>query len=116
MPAKIYNCKMEQGATFDDTMYPPWAMRDSDGEVYDLSVWTPRAQMRKTYDTAAHVAVFTCLTDLVSGQIQLYLTAAQTSAIPAGEYVYDIEIATTGDDTVRRLVQGTITVSPEATK
>lgn len=116
MPAKIYNCKMEQGATFDGTVYPPWAMLDSNGDIYDLSVWTPRAAMRKSYDSPTPAAIFTCQTDLVTGQIQLYLTAAQTSAIPAGDYVYDIEIATVDDGTVRRLVQGTITVSPEATK
>ena len=43
------------------------------------------------------------------------LTAAQTNAIAAGRYVYDVEI-TSGEGIVTRVVEGQIEVTPGVTR
>ena len=44
------------------------------------------------------------------------LQAATSSALSAGQYVYDLEIYTSGDSTVKRILQGTATITPEVTR
>ena len=51
----------------------------------------------------------------VAGTIIIALTATQTAALVAGNYVYDLELASSGG-VVTRLVQGTLAVSAEVTR
>jgi hypothetical protein len=44
------------------------------------------------------------------------MPAATTATVAAGMYVYDLEIYTAADATVKRLIQGSATVSPEVTR
>ena len=44
------------------------------------------------------------------------LPAATSSSATAGEYVYDLEIYTSGDAVVSRLMGGTATISREVTR
>ena len=44
------------------------------------------------------------------------MSAATTTGIAAGRYVYDLEIHTSGDATVKRLIQGSVTINPEVTR
>jgi hypothetical protein len=46
--------------------------------------------------------------------ITISLTAAQSSAVKAGRYVYDIEIASSTE--TLRIMEGIVTVTPEVTK
>lgn len=105
---------MEQGATVDDTVIAPIDIKDALGVKFDLTGWNATSQIRKKYTDAVATVAFTCTIDLALGRIQLSLTAIQSAAIVAGEYVFDVEIAKAG--VVRRIVQGKVTVSPEATK
>lgn len=116
MAALVYDCIMEQGTTFDNTVYPPFAIKDSTGAILDLTNYTARSNMRKKFSDVSATASFTCTKTVLTGLIQLSMTATQTAAIPSGSYFYDIEIYTSADAIVRRIVQGTITVSAEATK
>ena len=47
--------------------------------------------------------------------VTISLTSTQTTSIPDGNYVYDVEYTQSGGD-IERVVEGIITVSPEATK
>jgi hypothetical protein len=47
--------------------------------------------------------------------VSLDLTSTQTSALKPGRYVYDVELVS-NVATVERLVEGIVTVYPEATK
>ena len=47
--------------------------------------------------------------------VKIALTAAQTNAIAAGRYVYDVEI-TSGEGIVTRVVEGQIEVTPGVTR
>jgi hypothetical protein len=52
------------------------------------------------------------------GQVRLRFSAAQTEALEARDYVYDIELfhIDEGEEIVTRLVEGKITVRPEVTR
>jgi hypothetical protein len=50
----------------------------------------------------------------LTGEITLSLTPTQTSALKAGRYVYDVEMAAP-HETVR-VMEGIITVTPEVTR
>lgn len=114
---KPYNCKLEQGATWDETCYPPWIIKTSDGTaIFDLTTWTARSHLRKSFNDVTPAATFTCTKTVLTGVVQLSMTATQTAAIPAGDYYYNIELYTAADATVRRVVEGVITVTADATK
>jgi hypothetical protein len=48
--------------------------------------------------------------------MKLALSAATTAAMAPGVYVYDLEIYTASDAVVKRLLEGTVTLSPEVTR
>jgi tRNA threonylcarbamoyladenosine modification (KEOPS) complex Pcc1 subunit len=50
-----------------------------------------------------------------AGTITLTVSATDTAAVTAGEYVYDIELVS-GSGTVTRLLQGCFTVDAEVTR
>jgi hypothetical protein len=107
--ATVQNLFIDQGTTYELVVN----LTNTDGSAKDLSTYTVAAQMRRSYYTNTYTAFTTDKVDL-TGEITLSLTAAQTSAVKAGRYVYDIEI-TSVDETVR-VLEGIITVTPEATK
>jgi len=49
-----------------------------------------------------------------NGRITLSLTDAETSAITAGRYVYDLEL-TNGSGSIERLIEGNVTFKAEIT-
>ena len=71
----------------------------------------------RSYSSSSASATFTIsfASDRTSGQITLSLTPTQTAALEEGRYVYDIEV-TGSDSTVTRVLQGTVTVSPNVTR
>ena len=48
--------------------------------------------------------------------MKMELPAATTTGISAGRYVYDLEIHTSGNAIVKRLIQGSVTINPEVTR
>jgi hypothetical protein len=71
--------------------------------------------MRKSY-TSSSATTFACtVPSPATGQVILTLTAAQTGALKAGRYLYDIEMVDT--TTYRtRPVEGVVIVSPQITQ
>lgn len=107
--ATVQNLFIDQGTTFELVLN----LTNIDGSEKDLSDYTVAAHMRKSYYTNTYTAFTTDKVDL-TGEITLSLTPAQTSSVKAGRYVYDIEI--TSDEETLRVLEGIITVTPEATK
>lgn len=103
------NIQIEQGATFSMDI----SLVDANDEALDVDGYTSRAQMRKNYDSTNAISFGTTLT---TGNLNLALPAANTAAIPAGRYVYDIELVQTSSNVVSRIVEGIVTVRPEATR
>ena len=109
--AAVSNLAIDQGTTFSVTI----TVTDDTGSARNLTNYTARSQMRKTYYTTANTAFTANLLNPTSGTITLDLTATQTSALKAGRYVYDVELVS-NTATVERIVEGIVTIYPEATK
>ena len=111
MAAGVYNIIVEQGSTFAQKI-----TLKVDGEPKDLTGYSARAQMRpkKTSDTLT--AEFTCTVAPSQGQLIMELSPAQTEVITPGRYYYDVELYTSGDAIVSRILQGEVTVSAEVTR
>lgn len=114
MSAGIYNITIEEGATFQKQI----TYKDANGNVIDLTdVTDARAQMRPTIASGSSTA-FTVAVDAdpTTGIIHWSMSATTTAGLsaPSTQY-YDLEIEF-ADGTVRRLLQGTVTVDPEVTR
>lgn len=108
--AQIQNIYIDQGTTFSLSI----GVNDQNGDPKDLSDYTAAAQMRRSYYTNSSID-FTAEVSLpLDGEVTISLTAAQTTAIKAGRYVYDIEIESE-EETVR-VLEGIVVINPEVTK
>jgi hypothetical protein len=109
--ATVRNLTIDQGSTFSVSI----ELSDALGNALNLSDYTIRAQLRKSYGSNSYTQFTTSAGDNPDdGVLTLLLTSTQTSALRAGRYVYDIEIE--NDDGVIRVLEGIITVTPEVTR
>jgi hypothetical protein len=90
-------------------------MTDDNGDPLILSGYTANSQIRKWYTSSNPAAVFSTSIDVQTGTISLTLSANQTNALVAGRYVYDVELTDTSN-TVSRVVEGIVTVTPQVTR
>lgn len=104
------NLVIDQGATFSTDLY----LTDTDGAPLILNGYTAASQMRKWYSSVNATATFTTFINVGSSFITLSLAANSTNSIPAGRYVYDVEI--NNGTTVSRVVEGIVTVTPQVTR
>lgn len=111
MAAGKYNFTLEQGTTFNREI----TVQES-GSAMNLTGYTPRMQMRSTHDSSTIALTFTAtVSNAAQGKISLTATDTLTSAVEEGIYVYDLEIES-GGGTVTRLMEGSVTVTPEVTR
>tara|TARA_Y100000004_G_scaffold161378_1_gene189409 strand:- start:784 stop:1122 length:339 start_codon:yes stop_codon:yes gene_type:complete len=108
--ATYANIFVDQGSDFSMTV----DLVKSVGSL-DLTNYTGRGEIRKTYTSTTKTS-FTISVDSSANELVVSLTAAQTAAIKAGRYVYDIEILS-GDSTpiVTRVLEGQLEVTPRVT-
>ena len=102
------NLVIDQGSTFASSI----DILDDNDEPVDLSNYTARGQIRKHY-TSSNSVSFT--TTLSNGSLVISLTANQTANIVAGRYVYDLELVDPAN-TVVRILEGIVTITPEVTR
>jgi hypothetical protein len=107
--ATVENIVIDQGQTFSFSL----TLSNTDGTAKDLTDYTVTSQMRKSYYTSTATDFTTAKVDL-TGEITISLSATETSAIKAGRYVYDVEIASNVE--TLRILEGIVTVTPEVTK
>jgi len=110
----IYNFTILQGQT--TSFYMIWT-NDSDAPV-NLTGYTAKMQMRRTYDSATADFTFTHTSGItltpLSGRIDILISDTQTSSM-TDEYVYDLEL-TSPIGGVTRILQGEITINQEVTR
>jgi len=107
------NLLMDQGATFQAVV----ECTKENQTPFDLRGWSVRSVMKKTHKTDTIIATFTASHDGRGGKITLALTSAQTEDIDAGTYLYDVELYDTAiPPSVTRIIEGTVTVTPEVTR
>jgi len=112
MPAAYSNLLLEQGTTFNTTI----TLDDVFGNVYDLTGCTASGQMRKSYYSSNATATFTSTVYPATGVIELSLTSSQTANISPGRYVFDTIITNASANTVTRVLEGIVDVSPRVTR
>lgn len=101
------NIIIDQGTTFNTEIY----LTDESGNALDLSVYTANSQIRKWYTSNSAVNFNV---SLISGTIFLSLSANSTASLEAGRYVYDV-LLRDNSNTVTRVVEGIVTVTPRVT-
>lgn len=115
MSAGTWNMTIEQGATFSAVL--TW--RDSNGSAINLTGHTARMQIRTSARAAAATLSLTTENGRIAlggaaGTITLSISAADTAAIQARPYVYDLELV--NGATVTPVVKGACLVTPEVTR
>lgn len=102
---------IEQGATFNTTL----TVEDSIGTSINLYAYSANSQMRKSYYSSTGYVINSTITGTANGEITLSMAAANTAALSAGRYVYDVKI-TSPTDVVTRVIEGIVTVLPSVTR
>lgn len=112
--ASIKNLVIDQGTTFSLSI----TVADANGNALNLTGYTLRSQMRKSYGATSYTSFTVVSATPATGELTISLTDTQTSALKAGRYVYDVEIVSpVGDGSeVTRVLEGIITVTPEVTR
>jgi predicted MFS family arabinose efflux permease len=115
MAAGTLDFTIEQGATFN--LLLTWKINDI---PVNLTNWTARLQARVDVEDTETVLTLTTENGGITlggalGTISLDRTATQTALLPAGTYVYDLELIS-GVGAVTRLVQGELDISAEVTR
>ena len=115
MSAATNNFVIDQGSDW----YATFVYKDSGGTAINLTGYTAALQIRDTYADSTTDLSLTSTSGITitgaTGTLAVRATAAQTAVIAAGQYVYDLEITSSGG-IVTRLVQGKISVSPQVTR
>jgi hypothetical protein len=104
------NILIDQGSTYTTDLN----LTDENGDALNLSGYSANSQIRKHY-TSSNSVTFSTSVNAVAGVITLSLTANQTSNLISGRYVYDVEL-TDASNSVSRIVEGIVTVTPQVTR
>jgi tRNA threonylcarbamoyladenosine modification (KEOPS) complex Pcc1 subunit len=94
--------------------------KDSAGNLVNLTGYTARMMLRSSFTAASSILSLTTENSRIAlggaaGTITLTISATDTAALSAPQSgVYDLELVS--GSTVTRLIQGTFTVTPEATR
>lgn len=103
---------VDQGTTFESNL----DLVNDDGSVINVTNYVFSGQIRKSYySTSTTANLVLNIVDAANGNVNIYLSAATTANIKAGRYVYDVKMKDT-TNTVTRIVEGIITVTPQVTK
>ena len=102
---------IEHGATFISTLN----VEDVNGDAINLTSYTANSQMRKSYYSSSSNIIISTITGTSNGEITLGMSAANTSNLAPGRYVYDV-IITSPTNVVTRVVEGIVTVLPSVTR
>jgi len=104
-----YNIVAKQGATYNLNFTV-----ETDGTPWNLTGYTFAMQDRRSTASTTTLLNLTSATMNSSGEVSVTVPAATMSGVPAGRWVYDIEL-TTGT-TVTRILEGRFIVTPQVTQ
>jgi len=114
MAAGTYDIVVDQGSDYTLEV----TVKDDDSSVSDLTGYSARAQLRPKRASSTLTASFICTIadDPTTGKIEMTLSNSVSKDIAAGSYYYDLEIYTSSDAIVKRILQGKVTVTQEVTR
>lgn len=110
--AAISNLFVDQGSDFATIV----TVLSATGAPLNLSGYTVKSQMRKSYQSSQAFSFSAEVYVASAGEIKLSMTAAQSEIIPAGRWLYDVEITETSTGARRRVVEGIVEVTPQITQ
>lgn len=109
--ATYSNIYIDQGSTYSSII----DVKDGNGLPFNLTGYTPRGQIRKSYSSSTAINFVTSINTPINGKIGMSLTATQTRAMKPGRYIYDIEIYNSGGHVIR-VAEGQVEISPASTR
>jgi len=109
--ATISNLFVDAGSDYSNII----TVSSTNGQPLNLSGYTVASQMRKSYSSSTVYAFTASVYDAANGKVRLQLSASASSAIPAGRWLYDVEI-TSASGTKTRVVEGIVTITPQITQ
>lgn len=109
--ATISNLFVDAGSDYSNII----TVSATNGQALNLTGYTVASQMRKSYGSTTVYSFAPSLYDAANGKVRLQLSASTSSSIPAGRWLYDVEI-TSPSGTKTRVVEGIVTITPEITR
>ena len=109
--ATISNLFVDAGSDYSNII----TVSSTNGQPLDLTGYTVASQMRKSYSSSTAYAFTASVYDAANGKVRLQLSASDSSVIPAGRWLYDVEI-TSSSGTKTRVVEGIVTITPQITQ
>lgn len=109
--ANVTNFYIDAGTTFSAII----TCKGSDGNLLNLSGYTVKSQIRKSYASPTAYNFNASIYSASVGKIKVSLTPAESSAIKPGRYMYDIEIMSSVNEKTR-ISEGIIIITPEITQ
>jgi hypothetical protein len=111
MAAGYQELFLEQGTSYATTL----TLADVNGDPYNLTNYTAKSQMKKSYYSSNTTAEFSIsIISPTSGVINMSLGSPSTSNVAAGRYVYDVVIKDSANN-VSRVLEGIVNVLPRVT-
>lgn len=113
MTAQNYDIEIEQGSAFRLELQ----LKQPDGEPLNLASCSAASQIRKSARSKTAIVDFTTeiLSPSADGKLVLSLTHTQTADMNFSKALYDVEVTfSTGE--IRRLLMGSVRLSPEITR
>jgi hypothetical protein len=105
-----YNIVAEQGATFNLNFRV-----ETDGTPWNLTGYTFAMQVRRSTSATTTLLNLTSATMTSVGHVTATVNATTMSGIPAGSWVYDIELTSSGGQ-VTRILEGRFIVTAQVTQ
>ena len=103
---------IDQGTDFETSL----DLIGDDGTPIDITGFTFKSQIRKSYYSANASANLTItVLDAPNGNAMLSMTAANSSNIFPGRYVYDVKMKDSANTTTR-VVEGILTINPQVSR
>ena len=103
---------IDQGTSYNAVL----PVKALNGLPLDLTEYDGRGQIRRNFKSSQATNFNIDIVDPTAGLINISLTPTQTGALKAGRYVFDIEVYTTNNADVIRVIEGQVTINPRATQ
>jgi hypothetical protein len=105
------NITIDQGTDFSSSI----DVTDADGDAVNLTGYTVKGQIRKTYTSSTAVDLTCAVSNATAGIVSIALAAAQSNAMKPGRFVYDVEITASGGSKTR-VLEGQVEITPGVTQ
>jgi hypothetical protein len=110
--ASYANISADQGADFQTIL----ELADVNSDPLDLTNYNVYGQIRRTYKSTSFIDFTIIKSNALGGEIRIELTAAQTTLMKSGRYVYDIYAFDDSLDKTIKLLEGIFEIIPSVTK